>query len=128
MLDLLGVKIVFVSKGIKEVIKKLKNYTDQAKHVVMTCQLENKINIKIHKKTTVKEITKSMKNIDYFISGMGTGGTITGVGEVLKKKKEFKYFDCCSWALKGFYFIRQTGSISWDTRYRCWFSSKNFKY
>uniref|UniRef100_UPI0011BAA972 pyridoxal-phosphate dependent enzyme n=1 Tax=Candidatus Hodgkinia cicadicola TaxID=573658 RepID=UPI0011BAA972 len=40
----------------------------------------------IHKKTTAKEITKSIKNIDYFVSGVETGGTITGVGEVLKKK------------------------------------------
>ncbi|PIM94963.1 Cysteine synthase [Candidatus Hodgkinia cicadicola] len=87
MLDLLGAKIVFVSNGIKEAIKKAKEFTDQVKHAVMTCQFENKINVKIHKKTTAKEITKSMKNIDYFISGVGTGGTITGIGEVLKKRK-----------------------------------------
>ena len=72
MLDLLGAKIVFVSKGIKEAIIKAKEFTDQVKHAVMTCQFENKINVKVHKKTTAKEITKSMKNIDYFISGVGT--------------------------------------------------------
>ena len=53
----------------------------------MTCQFENKININTHKKTTAKETTKSMKNIDYFISGVGIEGTITGVREVLKKRK-----------------------------------------
>ncbi|PIM95145.1 Cysteine synthase [Candidatus Hodgkinia cicadicola] len=87
MLDLLGAKIVFVSKGIEEAIKTAKEFTNQVKHAVMTCQFENKANVKIHKKTTAKEITRSMNNIDYFVCGVGTGGTITGVGEVLKKKK-----------------------------------------
>ncbi|PIM95391.1 Cysteine synthase [Candidatus Hodgkinia cicadicola] len=87
MLDLLGAKIVFVSKGIEEAIRTAKEFTKQVKHAVMTCQFENKINVKIHKKTTAKEITKSMGNIDYFVCGVGTGGTLTGVGEVLKKKK-----------------------------------------
>ncbi|PIM94972.1 Cysteine synthase [Candidatus Hodgkinia cicadicola] len=88
MLDLLGAKIVFVSKGIDEAIRKAKEFTDQVKDAVMTCQFENKINVKIHKKTTAKEIIKSIKNIDYFVAGVGTGGTITGVGEVLKKKDQ----------------------------------------
>ncbi|PIM96887.1 Cysteine synthase [Candidatus Hodgkinia cicadicola] len=86
MLDLLGAKIVFVSKGIDEAIRKAKEFTDQVKDAVMTCQFENKINVKIHKKTTAKEIIKSIKNLDYFVAGVGTGGTITGVGEVLKKR------------------------------------------
>ncbi|KON71429.1 Cysteine synthase [Candidatus Hodgkinia cicadicola] len=86
MLDLLGAKIVFVSGGITEAITKAKEFTDNVKHAVMTRQFENKVNVKTHKKTTAKEITKSMKNIDYFVCGVGTGGTITGVGEVLKKK------------------------------------------
>ncbi|PIM95685.1 Cysteine synthase [Candidatus Hodgkinia cicadicola] len=86
MLDLLGANIVFVSEGIEEAIRTAKEFTDQVKNAIMTCQFENKINVNIHKKTTAKEITKSIKNIDYFVSGVGTGGTITGVGEVLKKK------------------------------------------
>ncbi|PIM95236.1 Cysteine synthase [Candidatus Hodgkinia cicadicola] len=86
MLDLLGANIVFVSGGITEAITKAKEFTDNVKHAVMTRQFENKVNVKTHKKTTAKEITKSMGNIDYFVCGVGTGGTITGVGEVLKKK------------------------------------------
>ncbi|PIM95933.1 Cysteine synthase [Candidatus Hodgkinia cicadicola] len=88
MLDLLGANIVFVSEGIEEAIRTAKELTDQIKNAVMTCQFENKINVNIHKKTTAKEITKSVKKIDYFVSGVGTGGTITGVGEVLKKNKK----------------------------------------
>ncbi|PIM94812.1 Cysteine synthase [Candidatus Hodgkinia cicadicola] len=86
MLDMLGAKIVFVSNGITEAFSKAKEFTDNVEHAVMICQFENKLVVKTHKKTTAKEITKSIKNIDYFVCGVGTGGTITGVGEVLKKK------------------------------------------
>ncbi|PIM95538.1 Cysteine synthase [Candidatus Hodgkinia cicadicola] len=88
MLDLLGANIVFVSEGIEEAIRTAKELTDKIKNAITTCQFENKINVNIHKKTTAKEITKSVKKIDYFVSGVGTGGTITGVGEVLKKNKK----------------------------------------
>ncbi|PIM95723.1 Cysteine synthase [Candidatus Hodgkinia cicadicola] len=87
MLDLLGAKIIFSSNGIEEAIRTAKEFTKQVKHAIMTRQFENKIVVKTHKKTTAKEITRSMNNIDYFVCGVGTGGTITGVGEVLKKKK-----------------------------------------
>ncbi len=87
MLELLGARMIFVSKGIQEAIRKAKEFTGLIKSAVMTRQFENKVNIRIHKKTTAKEIIKSLKDIDYFVSGVGTGGTITGVGEVLKKKK-----------------------------------------
>ncbi len=86
MLDLLGARMIFVSKGIKEAIKKAKEFTDLVESAVMTRQFENKVNVRVHKRTTAKEIMKSLNNIDYFVSGVGTGGTITGVGEALKKK------------------------------------------
>jgi cysteine synthase A len=49
-------------------------------------QFKNKANPWIHKKTTAKEIVRAMDKIDAFVAGVGTGGTITGVGQVLKRK------------------------------------------
>ena len=49
-------------------------------------QFKNKVNPWIHKKTTAKEILRAVEKIDAFVSGVGTGGTVTGVGQVLRRK------------------------------------------
>lgn len=49
-------------------------------------QFKNKANPLVHRKTTAKEIVKALDQIDAFVAGVGTGGTITGVGQILKKK------------------------------------------
>lgn len=51
-------------------------------------QFTNPANPEAHRKTTAREILKQVPDIDVFVAGVGTGGTLTGVGEVLKK--EFK--------------------------------------
>ncbi len=91
----------------------------------MTCQFENKINVKIHKKITAKEITKSMKNIDYFISGVGTGGTITCVGEVLKKRKNSNASIVAVEPWKASILSNKQVQSHGIRGIRCWFSSKN---
>jgi cysteine synthase A len=52
----------------------------------MPQQFNNPANPEIHRKTTAQELLKQFKRIDAFVAGVGTGGTITGVGEVLKDK------------------------------------------
>lgn len=50
-------------------------------------QFENPANPEIHRMTTAKEILKQVPDLDLLIAGVGTGGTITGIGEVIKEKK-----------------------------------------
>jgi cysteine synthase A len=58
----------------------------------MLNQFENINNKLAHFKTTAPEILKELPNIDIFITGIGTGGTISGVGEYLKSKTEIKIY------------------------------------
>lgn len=53
---------------------------------VMLSQFDNKENPRAHRETTALEIIKDIKELDAFVAGVGTGGTISGVGEILKQK------------------------------------------
>lgn len=52
---------------------------------VMPQQFENNYNVLAHEESTAKEIIKDFKDLDFFVAGIGTGGTITGVGKIIKK-------------------------------------------
>jgi cysteine synthase B len=69
-------------------IKFTKNLVKKNKNLVLLNQYENEVNVRVHYETTSKEILEQMgdKKIDYFIAGIGTGGTITGIGKRLKEK------------------------------------------
>ncbi len=55
---------------------------------VLARQFENQANVEIHRKTTAEEVWADTDGeVDFFVSGVGTGGTITGVGQVLKERK-----------------------------------------
>jgi len=74
-------------KGMKGAIEKAKELVAQTPNAWMPQQFDNKANVEVHRKTTAKEILKDFpEGIDYLITGVGTGGHITGVAEVLKKK------------------------------------------
>ncbi|HSC40224.1 MAG TPA: cysteine synthase A, partial [Chitinophagaceae bacterium] len=74
-------------KGMKGAIEKAKELVAQTPNAWMPQQFDNKANVEVHRKTTAKEILKDFpEGLDYLITGVGTGGHITGVAEVLKKK------------------------------------------
>ncbi|MDD5449829.1 MAG: cysteine synthase A [Candidatus Omnitrophica bacterium] len=75
-------------EGMNGAIKRAEQMLKKTPNSFMPQQFKNKANPEIHRKTTAKEILNAISadNIDAFVSGVGTGGTITGVGEVLKKQ------------------------------------------
>ena len=73
-------------KGMKGAIEKAKEMVAATSNAWMPQQFDNPANIDVHVKTTSEEILKDFpEGFDYMITGVGTGGHITGVGEVLKK-------------------------------------------
>lgn len=74
-------------KGMPGAIARAKELLDQTPGAWMPQQFENESNIRIHRDTTAKEILEDFPNgIDYLITGVGTGGHITGCAEILKEK------------------------------------------
>ncbi|MCL2029639.1 MAG: cysteine synthase A [Deltaproteobacteria bacterium] len=87
---MLGADLVLTpgSEGMPGAIKKARELTAQIAESFMPLQFENPANPEVHRKTTAEEIWLDTNGeVDIFVSGVGTGGTITGVGEVLKSRK-----------------------------------------
>jgi len=84
-----GAEVVLTSgtEGMQGSIKKAEELLDKTQNSFMPQQFNNPANPEIHRRTTAVEIWQQAEGrIDAFVSGVGTGGTITGVGEVLKSK------------------------------------------
>jgi cysteine synthase A len=91
LLALYGAKLVLTPgpEGMTGAIKKAKELIAQTDNAFMPQQFENPINPDIHRKTTAQEIWSATDgNIDAFVCGVGTGGTISGVSEIIKSRKE----------------------------------------
>ena len=90
MLLILGAEIEMTeaAKGMRGAIAKAQELVATIPGAVMPQQFENPANPEIHRRTTAEEIWNDTKGaVDVVISGVGTGGTITGVGQVLKERK-----------------------------------------
>jgi cysteine synthase A len=90
MLKFLGAELHLTEgpKGMKGAIAKAEELVQTIPNAIIPQQFENPANPEIHRKTTAEEIWNDTKGgVDILISGVGTGGTITGVAEVLKQRK-----------------------------------------
>jgi cysteine synthase len=90
LLSIFGAKLVLTpgSEGMQGAIKKAQELVAANPHYFMPQQFENPANPEIHRLTTAEEIWRDTEGkVDILVAGVGTGGTITGISEVLKKRK-----------------------------------------
>lgn len=90
MLKAYGAKLELTpgSEGMKGAIRRANEITESTPEAFMLQQFQNPANPKIHRETTAEEIWEDTEGqVDILISGVGTGGTITGIAEVLKQRK-----------------------------------------
>jgi cysteine synthase A len=89
LLKVLGARVVLTEgpKGMKGAIAKAEELAAEIPNSIILQQFSNPANPEIHRKTTAEEIWADTDGkVDFVVAGIGTGGTITGVGEVLKAK------------------------------------------
>ncbi len=90
LLALFGAEVVLTPgpEGMKGALAQAQRIVEQTEGAFMPQQFENPANPEIHRQTTAQEVWSGVDgNIDAFVCGVGTGGTISGVADVIKKRK-----------------------------------------
>jgi len=90
LLKILGARLILTegAKGMKGAIARAEELNQQIPNSVILQQFSNPSNPEIHRRTTAEEIWRDTDGkVDFVVAGVGTGGTLTGVGEVLKPRK-----------------------------------------
>jgi len=90
ILALFGAELVLTpaEEGMTGAVNKAREIVEQTEGAFMPQQFQNPANPQIHRETTAEEVWKDTDGmLDIFVAGVGTGGTITGVGEALKSRK-----------------------------------------
>jgi len=94
LLKLFGAELVLTPgcKGMAGAVKKAEELISETPNSFMPQQFKNPANPEIHRKTTAEEIWRDTEGkVDILVAGVGTGGTITGIAEVIKERKpDFK--------------------------------------
>ena len=89
LLEALGATLMLTPgpKGIKETMRVAEEYAAKTEGAWLSRQFENPANLKVHRETTAREILADTGGkLDAFVAGVGTGGTVTGVGQILRKE------------------------------------------
>lgn len=90
LVQMLGAELVLTpgNEGMNGAIKKAQELTRQISNSFMPLQFENPANPQVHRETTAEEIWEDTNGeVDIVVAGVGTGGTITGISEVIKQRK-----------------------------------------
>lgn len=91
LLQALGANIVLTpgAEGMKGAIRRAEELTAELPDAILLQQFSNPANPAVHRRTTAEEIWRDTEGkVDVFVAGVGTGGTITGVGKVLKERND----------------------------------------
>jgi cysteine synthase A len=90
LLQALGAELILTPgpKGIKEAQRVAEEYAAKTEGAWLSRQFDNPANLKVHRETTAQEILRDTQGqVDAVVAGVGTGGTVTGIGQIFKKQK-----------------------------------------